>query len=145
MITSRSRRALGEQLSGTRRARPDDFNRARGRHLFPCRSNHDHWPRLAGWPTQEGQPTILLDGLSVWPTVFLRPLTFVLCVLLIFRGYRLMESSPSTSKLPVLWPRGGPNLESHRRPQIGRDPGLFQRGRQPVDYRLNPTSVVPLD
>jgi hypothetical protein len=54
---------------------------------------HDQWPRLARWLTQNGQPMILLDGLSVWPTIFLRALTLVLCFWLIFHGYRLLNEN----------------------------------------------------
>jgi hypothetical protein len=45
------------------------------------------WPQLAGWLTQDGQPMIWLEGTSVWPTVFLRTATIILCVLLLIHGY----------------------------------------------------------
>ena len=60
---------------------------------FLAAAIHDYWPRLAGWMTRNGQPMILLDGLSVWPTTFLRALTLILCIWLIFRGYRLLNEN----------------------------------------------------
>jgi hypothetical protein len=60
---------------------------------FLATAIHDHWPPFAGWLTQDGQPIILLDGLSVWPTIFLRALTLVLCIWLIFHGYRLLNEN----------------------------------------------------
>jgi hypothetical protein len=61
--------------------------------LFLAEAIHEHWPRLAGWLTQNGQPMILLDGVSVWPTIFLRAVTFVICIWLIFHGYRLLNEN----------------------------------------------------
>lgn len=60
---------------------------------FLAAAIHDYWPRLAGSMTRNGQPMILLDGLSVWPTIFLRAQTLILCLWLIFRGYRLLNDN----------------------------------------------------
>jgi hypothetical protein len=54
---------------------------------------HQLWPPVARLLTQDGQPMIVLDGLSVWPTILLRALTLVLCIWLIFRGYRLLNAN----------------------------------------------------
>jgi hypothetical protein len=40
---------------------------------------------LGDWLTQGGQPIMLLEGISLWPTIFLRTATLVLCIwLLVF-------------------------------------------------------------
>ena len=36
---------------------------------------------------------ILLNGLSLWPTTFLRALTLALCIGLVIRGYRLLNEN----------------------------------------------------
>ncbi|TMJ94922.1 MAG: hypothetical protein E6G77_21775 [Alphaproteobacteria bacterium] len=54
---------------------------------------HQLWPLLARSLTQDGQPIILLNGLSLWPTTFLRALTLALCIGLIIRGYRLLNEN----------------------------------------------------
>jgi hypothetical protein len=41
-----------------------------------------YWPGVADRLTSEGQPMILLDGLSTWPTIALRAATLVLCFFL---------------------------------------------------------------
>ncbi len=51
------------------------------------------WPLLARSLTQDGQPMIVLDGLSLWPTIFMRALTLALCVGLVVRGYRLLNEN----------------------------------------------------
>jgi hypothetical protein len=55
------------------------------------------WPRLAHALTQSesgnGQPIVLLDGISVWPTIFLLLLTLVLCVVLTFHGYLMLNNN----------------------------------------------------
>jgi hypothetical protein len=38
---------------------------------------------VGGWLTQGGQPILLLEGISLWPTIFLRLATLVLCIWLI--------------------------------------------------------------
>jgi hypothetical protein len=54
---------------------------------------HWLWPSLARSLTDGGQPMILLDGLSLWPTILLRVLTLALCIGLIIRGYRLLNEN----------------------------------------------------
>jgi hypothetical protein len=55
------------------------------------------WPRLAHALTQSesgnGQPIVLLDGLSLWPTIFLRLATLVLCIVLIIHGYWMLNNN----------------------------------------------------
>jgi hypothetical protein len=62
---------------------------AEGIHLF--------WPRLAHALTQSesgnGQPMVLLDGISVWPTIFLRAATLALCIVLIIHGYLMLNKN----------------------------------------------------
>jgi hypothetical protein len=52
---------------------------------------HALWPPIAALLTQSdsanGQPMLLLEGMSLWPTVFLRGATLVLCIGLIVYGY----------------------------------------------------------
>ena len=38
---------------------------------------------LGGWLTQSGQPIMLLEGISLWPTIFLRMATLLLCMWLL--------------------------------------------------------------
>jgi hypothetical protein len=38
---------------------------------------------LGGWLTQSGQPIMLLEGISLWPTIFLRMATLLLCIWLL--------------------------------------------------------------
>jgi hypothetical protein len=54
---------------------------------------HALWPVLAGWLTHGGQPMVLQDGISIWPTVFLRAATLVLCIWLIILGYRQVNQN----------------------------------------------------
>lgn len=54
---------------------------------------HAFLPPLTSRLTQEGQPMTLLEGISVWPTIFLRAATLLLCIYLIFRSWeRLAEN-----------------------------------------------------
>jgi hypothetical protein len=50
-------------------------------------------PKLAHWLTQDGQPMIPLEGLSVWPTIFLRLATLLLCIWLLVRGWQRLEKN----------------------------------------------------
>ena len=54
---------------------------------------HWLWPLLARSLTEGDQPMILLNGLSLWPTILLRALTLALCIGLIIRGYRLLNEN----------------------------------------------------
>jgi hypothetical protein len=55
---------------------------------------HELWPAVAGALTQsrsaKGQPMLLLEGMSVWPTIFLRAATLALCIGLIVYGYKVL-------------------------------------------------------
>jgi hypothetical protein len=55
---------------------------------------YEVWPLLAHALTQtgsaKGQPMLALDGMSVWPTIFLRAVTLALCIWLIVYGYILL-------------------------------------------------------
>jgi hypothetical protein len=50
-------------------------------------------PQIGDWLTQDGQPMTLLEGISVWPTVFLRLATLLLCVRFLFLGWRQLEEN----------------------------------------------------
>jgi hypothetical protein len=54
---------------------------------------HALWPLLANVLTDDGQPITLLEGTSVWPTVFLRAATLVLCIWLIADGWRRLDEN----------------------------------------------------
>jgi hypothetical protein len=54
---------------------------------------HAGVPTLADWLTQDGQPMIPLEGISVWPTVFLRSATFFLCIWLVARGWQRLDEN----------------------------------------------------
>src|SRR5258707_884363 len=45
-------------------------------------------PQIGDWLTQDGQPMALLEGISVWPTVFLRGAALALCVWMIWYSWR---------------------------------------------------------
>jgi hypothetical protein len=51
------------------------------------------WPPLANWLTDGGQPITLLEGISVWPTIFLRMATLVLCIWLIACSWRRLDEN----------------------------------------------------
>jgi len=51
------------------------------------------WPFVADVLTDDGQPITLLEGTSVWPTVFLRAATLVLCIWLIADGWRRLDQN----------------------------------------------------
>jgi hypothetical protein len=38
------------------------------------------WPLVSAWLTEGGQPITVLEGISVWPTIFLRMGAFLLCI-----------------------------------------------------------------
>jgi hypothetical protein len=44
-------------------------------------------PKIADWLTEGGQPIIWLEGISVWPTIFLRAAIFATCVVLFVHAY----------------------------------------------------------
>ena len=48
-------------------------------------------PQIGDWLTQDGQPMALLEGISVWPTVFLRVAALALCVWLICYSWRHLD------------------------------------------------------
>src|SRR5262245_11007349 len=50
-------------------------------------------PTLADWLTRNDQPMIPLEGISVWPTVFLRLATFFLCIWLVARGWQRLDEN----------------------------------------------------
>jgi hypothetical protein len=54
---------------------------------------HALWPPVADWLTQDGQPMILQDGISVWPTIFLRAATLILCIWLIVLSYQQLNAN----------------------------------------------------
>jgi hypothetical protein len=51
------------------------------------------WPALAAWLTSGGEPITLLEGISVWPTVFFRAVAIVLCIWLIIYGWRKLDAN----------------------------------------------------
>jgi cbb3-type cytochrome oxidase subunit 3 len=51
----------------------------------------DFWLRLAHKLTDDDQPMVLLDGLSIWPTIGLRAATLVLCVFLFIHAFRWLN------------------------------------------------------
>ena len=60
---------------------------------------------LGDWLTQGGQPMLLLEGISLWPTIFLRMATLLLCIwLLLYSLDQLdanMRSRASSSGLSI--------------------------------------------
>ena len=48
-------------------------------------------PQIGDWLTQDGQPMTLLEGISVWPTIFLRVAALALCVWLIGYSWRHLD------------------------------------------------------
>jgi hypothetical protein len=54
---------------------------------------HLLWRPLATWLTYDGQPLTLFEGISVWPTVFLRILALILCIWFIVRSLRKLDSN----------------------------------------------------
>jgi hypothetical protein len=52
---------------------------------------HELWPILANWLTEDGQPISAVEGISVWPTVFLRMAILALCIGLIVRSWKLLN------------------------------------------------------
>jgi hypothetical protein len=55
------------------------------------KSLHLRVPQIGDWLTQSGQPMTLLEGISVWPTVFLRVAALALCVWLICYSWRYLD------------------------------------------------------
>jgi hypothetical protein len=51
------------------------------------------WNTLAAWATGhgEGEPMVLIAGISVWPTVLIRLASFAICVLLILYSLRRLD------------------------------------------------------
>jgi hypothetical protein len=54
---------------------------------------HAFWPWLARKLTYQGQPMILLDGISVWPTILLRLIGLGLCIWFVIHGYWLLDDN----------------------------------------------------
>ena len=52
---------------------------------------HESWPILANWLTEDGQPLSALEGISVWPTVFLRIVILAVCIGLIVHSWKLLN------------------------------------------------------
>jgi hypothetical protein len=52
---------------------------------------HESWPILANWLTEDGQPLSALEGISVWPTVFLRIAILAICIGLIVHSWKLLN------------------------------------------------------
>ena len=54
-----------------------------------------NWEWLANWLTEngDGEPMVLLQGVSVWPTVLLRVLGVVLSVYLLWRAWRQLDEN----------------------------------------------------
>ena len=52
---------------------------------------HEAWPILANWLTEDGQPLSALEGISVWPTVFLRIAILAVCIGLIVHSWKLLN------------------------------------------------------
>ena len=50
-----------------------------------------YWPKVAEWLTSDGQPMIWLNGISVWPTVFLRMAIWLLCIVLFIHAFRWLN------------------------------------------------------
>jgi hypothetical protein len=57
------------------------------------------WPAAADWLTNGDQPMIWLEGISLWPTIFLRAIAFLLCVLLLLHG--LLALSINMDKIAI--------------------------------------------
>jgi hypothetical protein len=49
------------------------------------------WQPTAEWLTDRGQPMMLLEGISVWPTIVLRAAILILCVLLFIHAVRWLD------------------------------------------------------
>jgi hypothetical protein len=54
-----------------------------------------YWNDIAGWLTQygDGEPMMLSEGISVWPTIILRALSVVLCLALIFHSLNRLDGN----------------------------------------------------
>jgi hypothetical protein len=51
------------------------------------------WPPVSAWLTHDGQPLASLEGISVWPTIFLRAATLLLCIWFIVRALRALDAN----------------------------------------------------
>jgi len=51
------------------------------------------WPLLATRLTAGGEPITLLEGISVWPTIFFRLVAIALCIWLIIHGWRKLDAN----------------------------------------------------
>ncbi len=51
------------------------------------------WPPLATRLTEGGEPITLLEGISVWPTIFFRLVAIALCIWLIIHGWRKLDAN----------------------------------------------------
>jgi hypothetical protein len=54
---------------------------------------HILWQPVAALLTDHGQPMTLLEGISVWPTIFLRVAAFVSCIWLIRYSWRCLDGN----------------------------------------------------
>jgi hypothetical protein len=52
---------------------------------------HESWPILANRLTEDGQPLSALEGISVWPTVFLRIAILAVCIGFIVHSWKLLN------------------------------------------------------
>ena len=84
------------------------------------------WPWLADWMTRDGQPLILLDGISIWPTIFLRALLLILCVCLIFRGYRILNENIEKIFQDLNLVETRQHVEAERNKIVGKTPPWIQ-------------------
>ena len=51
----------------------------------------ENWDAMADWLTDRGQPMLLLEGISVWPTIALRAVILVLCVALFIHVFQWLN------------------------------------------------------
>jgi hypothetical protein len=56
------------------------------------------WPVIATGLTANGEPITLVEGISIWPTIFFRLAAFALCVWLNFRASRLLQDNMNEIK-----------------------------------------------
>jgi hypothetical protein len=77
-----------------------------------------YWPSIAGWLTQYGmgEPIVLFEGISVWPTIILRAVGFGLCIWLICRTLHELELNIRNTEKEMQLRR--PRLSILRRPYI---------------------------
>jgi hypothetical protein len=54
---------------------------------------YELWPAVAIRLTEDGEPMTLLEGISIWPTIFFRLAALGLCIWLIFRARKLLKEN----------------------------------------------------